>query len=155
MAILFMFLASVGTFIGRIRIAWRWVWRVLFLCFWRFFFLSLFFLIGLLELLSFDELYLFADESDNNGSGSGSPSTCDFPFCSGKSVGSVGESVGCVRRVGYIFFVLTGIKSIGDVVLLVMFVPREVESKGGRLIELFWRPKSWFSLLVSKSVLEI
>ena len=55
----------------------------------KFFFLLLLFLINLLELLSFGELYLFDDEYDNDGSGSGSPGTCDFPFCSGKSVGPV------------------------------------------------------------------
>ena len=38
-------------------------------------------------------------------------------------------------------FLLTGIESIGDVVLLFMFVPTGVESKGARLIELFWAPK--------------
>ena len=54
-----------------------------------FFFLSLFFLIDLLEFLSFDGLYLFDDESDDDGSGSGSPGTCNFTFCSGNSVGSV------------------------------------------------------------------
>ena len=43
---------------------------------------------------------------------------------------------------GLEFFDLTGIESIGDVVLLVMFVSRGVESKGGQLIEFFWRPKS-------------
>ena len=48
-----------------------------------------FFLIDLLELLFFDELYVFDDESDDDGSGSGSPGTCTFPFFSGKSVGSV------------------------------------------------------------------
>ena len=70
--------------------------------------------------------------------------TCTSPFCSGKSVGSV-------NGVGSGDFVPTGIKSIGDVVLLVVFVPRGVplfvfvprgvDSKGGQLIELFWRPK--------------
>ena len=47
-------------------------------------------------------------------------------------------------------FVPTGIESIGDVLPLVMYVPKVVDSKGGWLIEIFWRPKSWFSLLVSK-----
>ena len=85
-------------------------------------------------MLSFDKIYLFNDESDNDGSGSGSPGTCDFPFFAGNYVGHVGHIVSGV-------FVLTGIKSIGDVVMLVVFVPRGVKSKGGRLIELFWRPK--------------
>ena len=32
--------------------------------------------------MSFDELYLFDDEPDNDGSGSGSPGMCAFPFFS-------------------------------------------------------------------------
>ena len=36
----------------------------------------------------------------------------------------------------------TGSESIGDVFTLVVLVPIGVESKGGRLIESFWRPKS-------------
>ena len=106
-----------------------------FLCFRRLFFLSLFFFIALLELLFFDNLDLFDDESENDGSGSGSPGTYAFPFCSG-------ESVGGVTGVGSGVFVPTGIKLIADVVPLVVFVLRGVESKVGRLIELFWRPKS-------------
>ena len=90
----------------------------------KFFFLLLLFLINLLELLSFGELYLFDDEYDNDGSGSGSPGTCDFPFCSGKSVGPVidVDSGDCVPN---------GIKSIGDVVTLVVLVPRVFKSKCG------------------------
>ena len=85
-------------------------------------------------MLSFDKVYLFDDESDNDGSGSRSPGTCDFPFCSE-------EYVGRVIGVGSGDFVLTGIESIGDIVPLVVFVPRGVEFKGGQIIELFWRPK--------------
>ena len=33
----------------------------------------------LLEFLSFDKLDLFDDDSEDDGSGSGSPGTCDFP----------------------------------------------------------------------------
>ena len=105
------------------------------LCLQRFFFLYIFFLISFLSLLYFDKLYFFNDESDNDGSGSCSPGTCNFPFCSGNSVSHV-------RGVGPVVFVPTGIESIGDVVPLVMFLPIVVESKVGRLIELFWRPKS-------------
>ena len=43
---------------------------------------------------------MFDDESDDDGSGYGSPGTFAFPFCSGKSVGSVGESIGCVCGIG-------------------------------------------------------
>ena len=89
--------------------------------------------------MSFDELYLFDDESDGDGSGSGSPGTRAFPFCSGKYVGSV-------SGVGSGDFVLTGIKSLGDVV---MFVPRGVNSKGGQFIELFWCPNLDLPLLLS------
>ena len=67
--------------------------------------------------MSFEELDFF-DESENDGSGSGSP---------GKSVGSADD-------VDLGNFVPTGIESLGDVVPLVMFVPRGVEYKGGRLI---------------------
>ena len=49
--------------------------------------------------------------------------------------------VGLVSGVGSGVFVPTVIKSMGDVFPLVTLVPRGVESKGGRLIEVFWRPK--------------
>ena len=75
----------------------------------------------------------FFDKSDNAGSGSGSP---------GKSIGSAGD-------VGFGDFVPTGIKSLGDVVLLVVFVPRGVESKCGRLIGSFWRQKIDLPLCLS------
>ena len=110
--------------------------------FQRFLFLSRFFLFDLLELVSFNELDSFDGESDDDGSGSGSAGTCAFPVCSDESIGSVGRSVGHVSGVGSGVFVLTGIKSIGDVFPLVVFVPKIVESKGSRLIEIFCRPKS-------------
>ena len=74
----------------------------------------------------------FFDESENDGSGSGSPGT---------SVGSAGESVGSVNGVGFGNFVPTGIESLGDVFTFVMFAPIGVESKGGRIIGSFWCPK--------------
>ena len=99
-------------------------------------------------MLSFYELYFLDDESDNDGSDSGSAGTCAFPFCFDGSVGRVGDSVGrvdesfgCVSNMGSVVFFLTRIESIGDVVLLVVFVPKGFKSKGGRLIEIFWRPK--------------
>ena len=98
---------------------------------------------------------MFGDEYDNDGSVSGSLGTCNFPFCSDKPVGIVEKSVCGVSGVGFGVFVPTGIESIDDVVLLSVFVPRVVESKSSRLIELFLRPKSCFSLLVSKSVLAL
>ena len=91
--------------------------------------------------MSFDKLVLFDDESNDDESRSGSPGTCDFPFYSDEFIDSVCKSVGRVSGVGFDVFLPTGINSIGDVVLLVMFVPRGVKSKGGRLIECFWRPK--------------
>ena len=42
----------------------------------------------------------------------------------------------------YGIFVLTGIESIGDIVPLVVLVPRGFMSKVGGLIESFWRPES-------------
>ena len=84
-----------------------------------------------MELVPFNELDLFDDESDNDGSGSGSAGTCDFTFCSDESVGSVGKSVGRVSDIGSGVSPPTGIESIGDVVPLVVFIPKVVESKGG------------------------
>ena len=84
-----------------------------------------FFLFGLLELVSFNDLYFFG-EYDNDGSGSRSP---------GKSVGSAGD-------VGFGGFAPTGIESLGKVVTLVMFIPRGVDSKVGQLIGSFQCPKS-------------
>ena len=91
------------------------------------------FLIDLMELISFDDLYLFNDESNNDGSRSGSPGTCDFPFCSY-------NSVDCASDVGSGVFVSTGIESIGDVVPIAVFLPRRVGSKCGQLVGLFRRP---------------
>ena len=79
-------------------------------------------------------MFFFVDESDDDGSGSGSSGTCALPFCSDESVGSVGKSIICVHGVGSGVFVATGIDSIGEVVPLFVFVPREVKSKGGQLI---------------------
>ena len=83
------------------------------------------------------KLYLFDYDPDDDGSGSGSPGTCIFPFFFDESVGGVGEFVSRVHGVSSGVFVLTGIESIGDVFLLVVFVPKGVESKGGQLIEIF------------------
>ena len=88
------------------------------------------------------------DYFDDYGSGSGSAGTCDFPFFFEDSVGHVDASVGCVDNsagrvcgLGSSVFVPILIKSIGDIVPLVVFVLIGVESKGGRIIEMFWRPK--------------
>ena len=71
-----------------------------------------------------DELDFFDDGCDNDGSGSGSPGMFAFPFYSGNSVGRV-------SFIGSGVFVPSGIESIGDVVPLVVFVPRGVESRVG------------------------
>ena len=68
----------------------------------------------LLELVLFDQLDSF-DESDNDGSGSG---------FSGKSIFSADKYIGSVSGVVFGDFVPAGIKSLGDVVPLVVFVPR-------------------------------
>ena len=88
-------------------------------------------------------------ESGNYGSDSGSAGTCAFSFSFEYSVGHVDDSVvhfdnsvGYVRGVGSRVSVPIGIESNGDIVTLVVFVPIEVESKLGQLIEIIWRPKS-------------
>ena len=148
MALFFTLLAYVATVVGRIRIAWRRVWCVIFLVFTTLFILIEFLFVWFTGVCILRRIRLFDDESDNDEFGSGYPGTCAFPFCSG-------NSVGCVSGVGSAIFVPTGIKSVGDVVPLVLFIPRGVESKRGWLIELFWRPKYWFPLLVSKPVLTL
>ena len=106
-------------------------------------------------MLLFNKSYSFDDESEDDWSDSGYAGTCNFPFRFYESVGCVGDSVGSVSGMGSSIFSLSGIESIGDVFLLVVFIPKEIWFKGGRLIEIFWRPKSLFSLLVSKSVFEL
>ena len=64
-----------------------------------------------------------------------------FLFFFDDYVGRVKDSVGRVSGMGSGVFVSTGIKSIGDVVPLVMFVPKVVDCKGSRLIEIFWPPR--------------
>ena len=99
----------------------------MFLVFTTLFLLINFILFDLLELLSFHELDLFNDDSNDDGYGSGSPGMCTFTFFSG-------DYVGFVSGVGSGVFVPTGIKLIGDVVSLVLFVPRGFESIVGPLI---------------------
>ena len=88
-------------------------------------------------MVPFEELDLLEDEYDDEGSYSGSTVTCAFHFCFDEYfgcvrdyVGCVDDSVGCVSGVGYDVSPLTGIESIGDVVLLVIFVQKGVKSKG-------------------------
>ena len=100
-------------------------------------------LLDLLYLLSSDESDLLDDESDNDGSDSGSAGTCTFPF-------RFDESVGRVCGVGSGIFFPIEVDSKCDVFTFVMFVPIGVESKGGQIIEMFWRSNSQFSLQISK-----
>ena len=60
----------------------------------------------------------------------------------GDSFGRVGNSVVRVSGVGYGVFITIFIDSISDIFLSVVFVPKGVESKGSRLIEILCRPKS-------------
>ena len=60
--------------------------------------------------MSFDKLYFFDNESEDDGSDSGSSCAFALPFSSGKPVGSTGESVGSVSGVRSGNFVLIEIK---------------------------------------------
>ena len=64
----------------------------------------------------------FDYESDNCGSGSGSFGTCTYSFF-------FGDSVDHVSSIGSGVFVLLGIKSIDDVLLLFVLKKLVVESK--------------------------
>ena len=161
MDLLFMLLAYVVTVIGRIRMAWWWVWRVLFLLFPTLFLpiaflFNQFNVIAILQQIRFIRWWVWRW------------------YVWIRVYWYVRFSIllwqfRCLcqwRRVW--IFVLTGIDSIGDVVPLFVFVPIGVESKGGRLIgveskcgqliESFWRPKSWsttLSLLVSQTLFKL
>ena len=93
-------------------------------------------------MLSSKKSDFFDNESDDDDSDSGSAGTCAFPFRFEESIDRVDNYIGHVCGVGSGVFVPIGIKSISDVVLLVVFVPIGVNPKGGRLIEIFWRSKS-------------
>ena len=82
------------------------------------------------------------DESDDDGFDSRSAGTCAFSFPFDDSVGRVVNSVVSVCVVVSGIFFPTGIRLIGDVVPLVMFVPIGIESNGGQLIEIFWHTRS-------------
>ena len=90
-----------------------------------------FFLLYLIQLLSFYKSYTLDDDTNNDESDSSSAGTWYFPFRFdesvdhvGDSVGRVDDSVGHVHGVGSEVFVLTGIMSIRETVILVMFVPK-------------------------------
>ena len=85
------------------------------LCFQQFF-LSRFLLLDFLQLLSVDKSGSLNNDSDNDGSDSGSTGTCastfnfeDYVVCVENSVGRVDDSVGCFRVMGCGVFVSIGI----------------------------------------------
>ena len=100
--------------------------------------------------MSSKRLYFLDAEYDDDGSDIRYACKCAFPFCFENSVGCVDDSVGRVHGRCSGFFPIR-IESNCDVVPLVVFIPIGLESKGGQLIELFWRPKSWFYLQICKS----
>ena len=128
-----------------------------FFCFQLLFLVSHFIIIYLLSFISFDKSDFIDYESDDDGSESGSAGMCAFPFRFDEYVGRVVDSVGLVDYsvgrvcgVGSGIFVQKGIESIGDIFLLVVSLPKGVDSKVSQLIDIFWVPKSGSSLLVSK-----
>ena len=84
-----------------------------------------------MHLMPLDELYSLNDESDNDGSDSGSACTRAFTFCFDDFVGHVENYVGRVYDMGSGVFVPVVIESNCDVVPLVVFLEIGVESKGG------------------------
>ena len=101
----------------------------------RFSFLLRPLLLDFIYLMSSDESYLLDDESEYDGYNSRSSGTCPFPF-------HFDDSIGCVSGVGFGIFSQTGVESNCDIVTFVLFVPIGVKSKGGQLIEMFWRSNS-------------
>ena len=93
-------------------------------------------------MLSLEKQDSLDDEYKDDGSDSRYTGLRHFTFHFPDSVGCVDDSVDRVRGVDYGVFVPIEIESNCDVFLLVVFISIGVESKGGRLIELFWRPKS-------------
>ena len=82
-------------------------------------------------MLSLSKSDFLDDESDNDDSESRYVDTGAFPLSFEESVGRVVYSVGCGSDIGFGVPVPTGIDSIGDNVLLVMFVPNGVNYKCG------------------------
>ena len=84
-------------------------------------------------MVSTNESYSLDDESGDDGSDPRFAVTCPFHFRFEDSVGRVDDyvgrvdnSVGRVPGMEYGVFVTTVIESIGDVVTLVLFVPKRV-----------------------------
>ena len=83
--------------------------------------------------------------------GIGSSSTVMYYFCAFPL--RFEKYVGSVSVLGSTIFAPTGVKSKGDDFVSGILVPTGVKSKGGKLIEIFWRLNSLFSLQICKSVL--
>ena len=58
------------------------------------------------------------------------------------------NSIGRVSGLGSGVFIQTGVESKCDIFVFFVFVPMGVESKGGQLIEMFWRSNSLFSFQI-------
>ena len=106
----------------------------------------------LLRRLIFDLLYFLAldesdsldDESDNDGSDSGSSGT--YSFCAFYL--HFDDSVGSFSVLGFGIFAPTGIESKGNTFVFGVFILTGVDSKSCRLIEIFWRSNSLFSFQI-------
>ena len=91
----------------------------------------------------------FDDESDGDGSDSGSSGT--YSFCAFSL--RFDDSVGSVNGLGSGIFLPTGVNSKSDIFAFYVFVPTGVEYRGGRLIEMFWRSNYLFYFQILNSVL--
>ena len=91
------------------------------MCFRNFFFLSHPLILDLLYFLSSDKLESLDDESDNDGSYSGSSRTCAFPL-------RFGDSVGRFSGVGYGVFIPIGVDSNCEMFTFFVFITIGVDS---------------------------
>ena len=79
-------------------------------------FLSCFFLLDLIQLLSLDESDSLNYESDDYGSDFGSAGMCFFTFCFDESVGCVGDSIGSFDdSVGHVSGVGSGVSPLAGI----------------------------------------
>ena len=101
-----------------------------FICFGHYF-LSRLLILDFLYLMSSDKSDSLDDESDNDGSDSGSSSRCYFPL-------NFENSVDRVSGLGSGIFVPTGVESKCGIFTVIVFIPIGFESKVGRLIKMFW-----------------
>ena len=76
-----------------------------------------------------DKSDLLDDESDNDGSESGSDGTYALTFCFNESFGRVGKSVGCVSGVGSCVFVPTEIEAMSDIFCWLCSYQKELSQK--------------------------